>query len=67
MTKTRLDQILEIARNNALTGLDQNAVADYEDNMRDTIAEQFPDWTSREVEHAEHEFNRIIITTLKIA
>jgi hypothetical protein len=56
---SRLDLILEIARNNALVGVDQNQVDAYEDNMRDTIAEMFPDWTSAEAGAAEREFYRL--------
>jgi hypothetical protein len=57
---TRRDQILEIARNNALEGLDQGRVDDYEDNMHDTLTELFPDCTPAEAGLAEDEFNRIV-------
>jgi hypothetical protein len=58
MNNSRTKQILEIARLNALEGLDQNRVEDYEDNMRDTLADI--SCTDREAGMAEAEFNRII-------
>ncbi len=56
----RREQILEIIRNNAREGLDQNRVEDYRDNMSETIACQFPDLTIAECEMAEDEFNRLV-------
>jgi hypothetical protein len=57
---TREEQIKEIARLNALEGLDQGRIEDYSDNMRDTIVELFPDWTSGEAALAEQIFANTI-------
>ena len=56
----RRSQIIEIAKQNALEGLDQGRIEDYNDNMRDTIAELFPDWTAEEVALAEVTFDEIV-------
>ena len=56
---TRQEQIIEIARNNALEGLDQGRVEDYLDNMRDSLAEIIPDCTPAEAGLAEDVFNQI--------
>lgn len=62
---TREQKILAIAKANAMSGLDQHQIEDYEDNMRDTIAELFPDWTEKDARIAETEFNRIIASRTK--
>lgn len=56
----RLHRILEIARNNAKEGLDQGQIESYEDNMRETIAGLYPDWTQDECYAAEQEFKKIV-------
>lgn len=58
---TRQEQIEQIAKNNALVALDQrDCIEDYDQNMRDTIAELFPDWTYAEALMAEQIFNKIV-------
>ncbi len=58
-TQTRLDKILEIARNNALVAVDQNDLDGYHDNMLESIADECPGYTDKEFFAAELEFARL--------
>ncbi len=55
----RHEQILKIVRLNAEEALDQGQIEDYRDNMLETIAGQFPDWTNAECAMAEDEYARL--------
>ena len=56
----RRSDIVKMAQSNALEGIDQGRIEDYEDNMRDTILEQWPDYTPEDVDAAEWAFAEIV-------